>query len=72
MRSRIEGCREGGVKSGATRRLAAKRCKVELAIAHQRVRGQYNHNTASKIAAYFGVSPRYVRMLAASSKEKGK
>ena len=72
MRSRIEGCRKGGRKSGATRRQSAKRSSVECAIAYRRERGDYTRDAASQIARYLGVSPRYVRMLAAVSEEKGK
>jgi len=70
MRVRIEGCRKGGAKSGATRLALAKRALIEAAISRECENGRYDHNAASKIAKYFGVSARYVRKLATAIAEK--
>jgi hypothetical protein len=72
LRTRLDGCRKGGQRSGITRRKSAKRSSVECAIAYRRERGDYTRDAASQIARYLGVSPRYVRLLAAIDEEKRK
>lgn len=72
MRSRIDGCRKGGLQSGKTRQQTAKRPLVERAIAHHANAGGYTRDTAARIARYLGVSTRYVRMVAAAAEKKRK
>lgn len=70
MRIRLEGCRKGGIRSGKARCNSGKRTTVEHAISSQVKAGAYNRDTASKIAKYLNVSPRYVRKLAISIQKK--
>lgn len=69
-KARLEGCRKGGRRSGQARREAGRRNLVVRAIQNRMQAGDYDRNSASKIARYLGVSPRYVRIVAADIRKK--
>ena len=60
----VESCRKGGQRSGESRRTEGRRPFVEHAIRSRVATGNYDRDTAGKIAAYLGVSSRFVRKIA--------
>lgn len=71
MRVRLEGCRKGGIKSGQARLENSRWRYVEIAINSERSAGKWSRNSAARIAAYVGVSARYVRKVDCQTKKKG-
>ena len=59
-----EACRKGGQRSGQVRRMEGMRPLVEHAIRSRQSTGDYDRDTAGKIAQYLGVTSRFVRMIA--------